>query len=278
MNLNTVTAVRHPESAAEIAQWHDGDAWLAGGTWLFSEPQPATRHADRPGAARLAGARGVGRRARDRRDLPHRRALSFRGAEAMDRRAAVPGVLRCPARLVQDLERGHGRRQHLHVASRRGDDLAGGGARGTLHALAARRGAAGGCRRRFRHRQPRQRAAARRIAAQDPPAGGSPREAGRAAPGFAHQARPFCRTADRHAAIRRRATCCSPSPPRRPARCSFVSRVRRPPRRCATRSTPRIPADGYFADVHGSAAYKRHLTYHFAEQIRAELARPGAGA
>ena len=37
----------------------------------------------------------------------------------------------------------------------------------------------------------------------------------------------------------------------------------------------RIPADGYFADVHGSAAYKRHLTFHFAEQIRAELARPG---
>jgi CO/xanthine dehydrogenase FAD-binding subunit len=38
----------------------------------------------------------------------------------------------------------------------------------------------------------------------------------------------------------------------------------------------RIPTDGYFADVHGSAAYKRHLTYHFAEQIRVELARPGA--
>jgi CO/xanthine dehydrogenase FAD-binding subunit len=35
----------------------------------------------------------------------------------------------------------------------------------------------------------------------------------------------------------------------------------------------RIPADGYFDDVHGSAAYKRHLTSHFAEQIRAELAR-----
>jgi hypothetical protein len=33
-----------------------------------------------------------------------------------------------------------------------------------------------------------------------------------------------------------------------------------------------IPADGYFADVHGSAPYKRHLTYYFAEQIRAELA------
>jgi len=31
----------------------------------------------------------------------------------------------------------------------------------------------------------------------------------------------------------------------------------------------------YFGDVHGSAAYKRHLTYYYAEQIRAELA-PGA--
>jgi CO/xanthine dehydrogenase FAD-binding subunit len=40
----------------------------------------------------------------------------------------------------------------------------------------------------------------------------------------------------------------------------------------------RIPADGYFDDVHGSAAYKHHLTYYFAEQIRAELAQPGADA
>jgi hypothetical protein len=40
----------------------------------------------------------------------------------------------------------------------------------------------------------------------------------------------------------------------------------------------RIPADGYFNDVHGSADYKHHLTYHFAEQIRAELAQPGVAA
>src|SRR6266404_942129 len=42
MNLNTVTALRQPASAAEIAEWRNGFAWLAGGTWLFSEPQPAT--------------------------------------------------------------------------------------------------------------------------------------------------------------------------------------------------------------------------------------------
>ncbi|MGH7210380.1 MAG: hypothetical protein ACREF1_02830, partial [Acetobacteraceae bacterium] len=42
MDINTVAAVRHPKSTAEIAQWRDGEAWLGGGTWLFSEPQPAT--------------------------------------------------------------------------------------------------------------------------------------------------------------------------------------------------------------------------------------------
>jgi len=42
MNLNTVTALHHPTSAAEIPEWRNGLAWLAGGTWLFSEPQPET--------------------------------------------------------------------------------------------------------------------------------------------------------------------------------------------------------------------------------------------
>jgi len=34
----------------------------------------------------------------------------------------------------------------------------------------------------------------------------------------------------------------------------------------------RLPPDGYFDDVHGSAAYKRHITHYLADQIRAELA------
>jgi CO/xanthine dehydrogenase FAD-binding subunit len=42
MNLNTVVDVRRPASADEITQWRDGYAWLAGGTWLFSEPQWTT--------------------------------------------------------------------------------------------------------------------------------------------------------------------------------------------------------------------------------------------
>jgi CO/xanthine dehydrogenase FAD-binding subunit len=39
MDLNTITAVSHPESRAQLPVWTAGDAWLAGGTWLFSEPQ-----------------------------------------------------------------------------------------------------------------------------------------------------------------------------------------------------------------------------------------------
>ncbi|AUS80442.1 FAD-binding molybdopterin dehydrogenase [Actinoalloteichus sp. AHMU CJ021] len=40
MDLNTVTEVR---DARQRGEWRPGDAWLAGGTYLFSEPQPHLR-------------------------------------------------------------------------------------------------------------------------------------------------------------------------------------------------------------------------------------------
>jgi CO/xanthine dehydrogenase FAD-binding subunit len=39
MDLNTITEVAHPQTRAQLPNWMAGDAWLAGGTWLFSEPQ-----------------------------------------------------------------------------------------------------------------------------------------------------------------------------------------------------------------------------------------------
>jgi CO/xanthine dehydrogenase FAD-binding subunit len=39
MDLNTITEVAHPKTRAQLPVWTTGDAWLAGGTWLFSEPQ-----------------------------------------------------------------------------------------------------------------------------------------------------------------------------------------------------------------------------------------------
>jgi len=42
MNLNTISEVKRPTSSDEIPEWREGYAWLAGGTWLFSTPQIAT--------------------------------------------------------------------------------------------------------------------------------------------------------------------------------------------------------------------------------------------
>jgi CO/xanthine dehydrogenase FAD-binding subunit len=42
MDLNTITDIQRPAHAEDVKQWSKGFAWLAGGTWLFSEPQVDT--------------------------------------------------------------------------------------------------------------------------------------------------------------------------------------------------------------------------------------------
>jgi len=42
VNLNTIREVKRPTSLDEIRKWDEGYAWLGGGTWLFSEPQIRT--------------------------------------------------------------------------------------------------------------------------------------------------------------------------------------------------------------------------------------------
>jgi CO/xanthine dehydrogenase FAD-binding subunit len=41
MDINTIADILEPRSAPR--DWQAGDAWLGGGTWLFSEPQPDLR-------------------------------------------------------------------------------------------------------------------------------------------------------------------------------------------------------------------------------------------
>ena len=43
MDLNAITTVARPRSRDDFGAFAEGDAWLAGGTWLFSEPQPRLR-------------------------------------------------------------------------------------------------------------------------------------------------------------------------------------------------------------------------------------------
>jgi CO/xanthine dehydrogenase FAD-binding subunit len=39
MDLNTISEVARPRGRDQLPPWREGDAWLGGGTWLFSEPQ-----------------------------------------------------------------------------------------------------------------------------------------------------------------------------------------------------------------------------------------------
>jgi CO/xanthine dehydrogenase FAD-binding subunit len=43
MDLNTIEEIAQPNGPDGSIDWREGDAWLAGGTWLFSEQQPHLR-------------------------------------------------------------------------------------------------------------------------------------------------------------------------------------------------------------------------------------------
>jgi CO/xanthine dehydrogenase FAD-binding subunit len=43
LDLNTITETVTRPGLSALSEWRDGDAWLGGGTYLFSEPQPALR-------------------------------------------------------------------------------------------------------------------------------------------------------------------------------------------------------------------------------------------
>jgi CO/xanthine dehydrogenase FAD-binding subunit len=43
LDLNTIREIAFPDPHNGGFEWREGDAWLAGGTWLFSEPQPHLR-------------------------------------------------------------------------------------------------------------------------------------------------------------------------------------------------------------------------------------------
>ena len=140
MNLNTIEEVRSATAVdGGAVEWREGDSWLAGGTWLFSEPQPHLR--------RLLDLRTLGwppleverRWPAHRRHLHDRRPLRLPRAPGLAGVACDRRVLPLLPRVVQDLEHGHRRRQHLHVAAGRSDDLADGVAGRGLHAAIARR-------------------------------------------------------------------------------------------------------------------------------------------
>ena len=271
MNLNTVTEVKRPLSAEEIIEWPEGYAWLAGGTWLFSTPQVDTHTLIDLQSLRWPSLQVTADGLEIAATCTLAELAHFDAPANVAGGAPVQDVLRVTPGLIQDLERRYRRRQHLHVAAGRIDDLADGVAGRHLHVVAARRRAAHNCRCRLRHRQSRQCPAGRASCcapsicrrARSPSASpfGAPRSRTWGAPPSSSSERRRLAPAIWCSRSRRR-----PSKP-------FQLRFDRVPDAQTLRETifAAIPEADYFEDVHGSAVYKRHLTYYFAEQIRAEL-------
>ena len=277
MDLNTITAVRHPASAAEIGAWRDGNAWLAGGTWLFSEPQPELHT--------LIDLQGLGWTALQSSAAGLDIAATCRIAELYRFEApkawiAAPLIKACCNALLASFK--------IWNAATVGGNLCMSLPAGAMGSLVV--ALEGRC-----TLWPRD-GAAREVAAADFITGDHanvlrPGELLRAIhlPASALTRRPALRHASLTKLGRSAALLVGTSDKARNDLLLTVTaatprpvqlRFERAPSAEALRAAidGAIPADGYFEDVHGSAAYKRHLTQHFAEQIRAELAQPGAAA
>jgi CO/xanthine dehydrogenase FAD-binding subunit len=276
VNLNTVTDVRRPSAAEEIALWRDGYAWLAGGTWLFSEPQLATdtlidlEGLGWPALAASAGGLEIGATCR---------IAELYGFAAPEAWTAAPLFRLCCDSLLASFKIWNmatvggnicmslpaGAMISLTVAleglytlwPRQGAprtlpavDFVTGNHANVLRPgelLRSIRLPAAALAKRFAFRRASLvhlgRSAALVIGTQGP-AGGE-----------------FLLTV----------TAATP----RPVQLRFALLPSAEALRQAIAAA--IPENAWFDDVNGTPAYKRHVTFHFAEEIRAELARPGGG-
>jgi len=277
MNLNTVTGLRQPRSAAEIADWRSGVAWLAGGTWLYSEPQPAIDT--------LIDLDHLGWKALEASPAGLDIAATCRIAELYRFAAprdwvAAPLIRACCDALLASFK--------VWNAATVGGNICMSLPAGAMISLVV--ALEGRCTLWPRDGAPRE------VPVVDCVTGNHtnvlrPGELLRKIhlPASALMKRTALRQASLTKLGRSAGLLIGTSDPARQDLLVTITAATPRPVQLRFDEIPsaealrdvievRIPADGYFADVHGSAAYKRHLTYHFAEQIRAELAQPGARA
>jgi CO/xanthine dehydrogenase FAD-binding subunit len=275
VNLNTIREVRRPASADEIAHWRDGYAWLAGGTWLFSEPQVATDT--------LIDLETLGwpalRATADGLDI----AATCRIAE-LDRFAApaewtaAPLLRLCCRSLLASFK--------IWNAATVGGNICMSLPAGAMISLTA--ALEGVCTLWPRDAPPRQ------VAAVDFVTGNHANvlRSGELLRGVHLPAAALSkRFAFRRSSLthlgRSAALLIGTQAPGgdllltvtaatvRPVQLRFAQTPAADELRRAIEAA--IPDDLYLDDVHGAPAYRRHLTHYYAEQIRAELARSGAG-
>ena len=277
MNLNTITEVKRPTSADQITQWRDGYAWLAGGTWLFSEPQI---HTDT-----LIDLDQLDWTALQSSSAGLEIAATFRIAELY--RFAAPAEWRAAA-LLRECCNAFLASFKIWNAATVGGNICMSLPAGPMISLTVALEATYTL-------WPRN-APPRDVQSIDFVTGNHTNilQRGELLRSIHLPASALSkRFAFRHASLTHlgrsaalligtqntagddlliTVTAATPLP--------IHLHFKRAPSARELRSAidHHIPFDGYFDDVHGSADYKRHLTYYFAEQIRAELAQPGADA
>jgi CO/xanthine dehydrogenase FAD-binding subunit len=273
MNLNTVTAVRQPASAAEVGDWRDGYAWLAGGTWLFSEPQPAVDT--------LIDLERLAWPALEITAAGLEIAATCRIAElyhfaAPKEWTAAPVIRACCEGLLASFK--------IWNAATVGGNVCMSLPAGAMISLVA--GLEGTCTLWPRGGKPREVPAVSFVTDNHanvlapgellrkillPTSALKKRFALRRA-SLTHLGRSAALLIGARAEERGLLLTITAATPR-PVQVHFAEDPSAKELRAAIDAA--IPPAGYFDDVHGSATYKRHLTYHFAEEIRAELARTG---
>ncbi|MDP2378416.1 xanthine dehydrogenase family protein subunit M [Reyranella sp.] len=271
MNLNTILEVKRPGSSEQIGQWRDGYAWLAGGTWLFSEPQVATStliDLDGLGWAPLTSTTDSLEIAATCRiaDLH-----AFEGPPAW---RAVPLFHDCINAFLMSFK--------IWNAATVGGNICMSLPAGAMISLTA--ALEGVCTLWPRDGEPREVPVVEFVTGNHQnvlqkgellrsirlPASALSKRYAMRQMSLTHLGRSaalIVGTAnDKGADFLLTITASTP----RPVQLRFAKLPSADELRHAINE--QLPADGYFQDVHGSARYKRHLTYYFAEQIRAELA------
>jgi CO/xanthine dehydrogenase FAD-binding subunit len=275
MNLNTIVEVKRPSSADQIGQWREGYAWLAGGTWLFSEPQVATSiliDLDGLGWAPLTATP-------DGLDIAATcRVADLHAFKAPDGWRAIPLFRDCIDALLMSFK--------IWNAATVGGNICMSLPAGAMISLTA--ALEGVCTLWPRDGQPREIPVVDFVTGNHknvlqkgellrsihlPASALSKRHVMRQM-SLTHLGRSAALIigtvgdADAEGGADFLLTITASTP--RPVQLRFANMPSAEELRHAINE--QLPGDGYFQDVHGSARYKRHLTYYFAEQIRAELA------
>ena len=271
MNLNTIEEVKRPTATDQIGPWRDDHAWLAGGTWLYSEPQPAIRT--------LIDLDGLGwpplTATTDGLEIAATcRIVDLHGFQGPAGWRAVPLFRACIDAFLMSFK--------IWNAATVGGNVCMSLPAGAMISLTS--ALEGVCTLWPRDGQPRTvpvvdfvtgnhqnvlRKGELLRSIHQPATALSKRHAMRqmSLTRFGRSAALIIGTVgDDGSDFLLTITAATP----RPIQLRFAGMPSADELRRAIDA--RLPPDGYFADVHGSAPYKRHLTSYFAEQIRAELA------